>query len=156
LLISEKIKKNIFQRIKKMSHFQSYSYVSSNVNGKQNELFLHQTKNDKEDKKNFVAKKSEQGKYAKTLRGKSRNDEKWTIQQEGQKASIDKPFQDFENWFPQTPNFTNLLQHPMINHQSMLLPQLAQQQPSSPNAMITYSTPTNSSYNPFDHDFFKN
>lgn len=82
-----------------MSHFQSYSYVSSNVNGKQNELFLHQTKNDKEDKKNFVAKKSEQGKNIKTLRGKSRNDEKWTIQQEGQKSSIDKPFEDFETGF---------------------------------------------------------
>ena len=152
-----------------MSHFQSYSYVSSNVNGKQNELFLHQTKNEKENKKNFVAKKSEQGKNIKTLRGKSRNDEKWTIQQEGQKASIDRPFQDFENWFPQNFGIDNFLQHPLLPHQSLMLqnlaqlpqfphlPQLAQQQPSqSKNAMITYSTPNIPSYNPFDHDFFKN
>lgn len=141
-----------------MSHFQSYSYVSSNVNGKQNELFLHQTKNDKEDKKNFVAKKSEQGKNIKTLRGKSRNDEKWTIQQEGQKSSIDKPFEDFENWFPQA-SFGNLI-HPMQFPQLTSLPQLSQlpqfAKQHSDDAMITYSTPNNSSYNPFDHDFFKN
>lgn len=138
-----------------MSHFQSYSYVSSNVNGKQNELFLHQTKNDKEDKKNFVAKKSEQGKNIKTLRGKSRNDEKWTIQQEGQKASIDKPFEDFENWFPQTTNFGNFFQHPMQFPHFSQLPHFAQQQHSD-DAMITYSSPHTTDYNPFNHDFFKN
>lgn len=143
-----------------MSHFQSYSYVSSNVNGKQNELFLHQTKNDKEDKKNFVAKKSEQGKNIKTLRGKSRNDEKWTIQQEGQKASIDKPFEDFENWFPQTLNFGNLLHHPMQFPQLTSLPELSQlpqfAKQHSDDAMITYSTPHTTTNNPFDHEFFKN
>ena len=127
-----------------MSHFQSYSYVSSNINGKQNELFLQQVKNEKEDKKNFVAKKSNNGKNIKTLRGKSQNDEKWTIQQDEQKVTLDKPFQDFENWFigsmPNMPNLPNLAS----------LPSLLEQQQS--NALITYNT----SSNPFDHDFFRN
>jgi len=125
-----------------MSHFQSYSYVSSNINGKQNELFLQQVKNEKEDKKNFVAKKSNNGKNIKTLRGKSQNDEKWTIQQDEQKVTLDKPFQDFENWF-----FTMPPMPPMPN----LLEQVSQIN-TQPNALITYNTPNS----PFDHDFFRN
>lgn len=140
-----------------MSHFQSYSYVSSNVNGKQNELFLHQTKNDKEDKKNFVAKKSVQGKNIKTLRGKSRNDEKWTIQQDGQKTILDKPFQDFENWFPQAPFGNFLQQHPMLSQE--IFPTVAQVSPlplSHDSQQSNNSTLAMPSYNPFNHDFFKN
>ena len=55
-------------RNKKMSYFQSY--FSSNINGKQNELFLRQEKNNQQLKKEFVAKKSDNGRVLSTLRGK--------------------------------------------------------------------------------------
>lgn len=63
-----------------MSYFQSY--YSSNINGKQNELFLREEKTNQQTKKQFVAKKSDHGKVLSTLRGKTQNQEKWKIQKD--------------------------------------------------------------------------
>ena len=88
-------------RNKKMSYFQSYSYNSSNINGKQNELFLHQEKINQQTKKQFVAKKSDQGKVLSTLRGKTQNQEKWKIQKD-EEIIKEQPYNHYITWFPES------------------------------------------------------
>ena len=106
-----------------MSYFQSY--FSSNINGKQNELFLRQEKNNQQLKKEFVAKKSDNGRVLSTLRGKTQNQEKWKIQKDDIKTIVEKPYQHYITWFPES-------------------------QPILEKSLVKYKT-----HNPFDHDFFK-
>jgi hypothetical protein len=118
LNFGEKKKFYFLTRNKKMSYFQSYSYNSSIINGKQNELFLHQEKkNNQQTKKEFVAKKSDNGRVLSTLRGKTQNQEKWKIQKDDIKTIIEKPYQHFITWFPESRQ-KSLIEYPVLQKQS--------------------------------------
>lgn len=86
-----------------MAQFQSYAYVSSNINGDQKELFLHQHGNEARHSKAFFSQQSEKGRTIKSLRGKTVNHNAWTVEANNNGKIMTHPYEHYGSWFEPMP-----------------------------------------------------
>ena len=60
-------------------HYEKYSYASTNINGIQNELFVHHYINNNQNLKKFIANKYQDGVKIGTVAGTKKNNQQWII-----------------------------------------------------------------------------
>ena len=128
-----------------MAHFQSYAYMSTNVNGDQKELFLKQQGNNTGHSKAFFSQQSQNGHPIKSMRGKTVNHDPWTVEANNNGNLTTHPYEEYGSWFVDPPIPFSSIFHSIEEESPM------KQRLSKKNSIMI---PSQVLFDPFKHPFF--